>query len=91
MKLKSFSLNFSKELVSGILGKKNMNLLKKQNDEDKDLLNFKVFFNNVKKTADQFIQIIENLLILKQSDLKNVISFDINSQEISFFSFKKNH
>lgn len=82
MKLKSFTVNFTKELV-GFLGKKNQSYLKKQNDADKDLLNHKVFFNNVKQKAEQTLQMIENLIFTKEADLKTLASIEINSMEIS--------
>ena len=85
LKMKGISINFSKELV-GFLTIKNNNLLKKQNDEDKDLQNYKVFFNNIKQTAEELAHNVESLLDLKKGDLKSLANFEISSTEISIFN-----
>lgn len=82
LNLKAFSVNFTKEIV-GFLNRKNLNYLKKQNDEDKDLQNYKVYFNNMKQMAESLILNIEMLLELKEGDLKSLEKFEIASNEFS--------
>ena len=84
LKLKGFSINFTKEIV-GFLAKKNNSFLKRQYDEDKDLQNHKVFFVNMKQMAENLGQNIDFLMELKQGDLKSLANFDIFSTELSIF------
>ena len=84
LKLKGFSINFTKEIV-GFLAKKNNSFLKRQYEEDKDIKNHKLFFVNLKQIAENIRQTIDIIMEIKQGDLKRLANFDIFSTELSIF------
>jgi len=61
--------------------------LKKQNDEDKDLQNYRVFFMDLKDSAENLAKCIEDLIEMKGGDLKSLTGFDISSSELGSFCF----
>ena len=69
------------------LGKRG-SYLKKQNDEDKDLQNYRVFFTNTKEKAESLCKCVEELIGIKEGDLKSIAGIDIVSSDLSNFSLK---
>lgn len=72
------------------LGKRG-SYLKKQNDEDKDLQNYRVFFTNTKEKAESLCKCVEELIGIKEGDLKSIAGLDIVSSDLSEFSIKFGH
>lgn len=63
------------------MGKKSL-LLKRQNNEDKDLQNHHVSFAKLRETVQNLMRCVQDLVTGREGDLKSLASFEISSIDL---------